>query len=50
MGFCTNLPFAERVGFVTEPTGEFDRFSSIVVQGDICDVQSLVKSTPPAKK
>ena len=49
MGPCTGLPFAQTVGFVSEPTGSFDKFSSIVVQGQTCQVQSLVKvAGPPA--
>jgi hypothetical protein len=48
---CINLPFAERVGFVAEPgSGAFDRFSSIIVRGMECPVQSLTKSGPPPAK
>jgi hypothetical protein len=50
LGSCPELPFANRVGLVVEPTGEFDRFSSIVVQGHQCMVKSLIESdAPPAK-
>jgi len=45
---CINLPFALRVGFVSEPgNGNFDRFSSILVRGQECPVISLSKSGPP---
>lgn len=50
-GPCIGLPFAEKVGFVSEPSGSFDKFSSIVVRGQECQVQTLVKldGPPPAK-
>lgn len=45
---CTNLPFAVSVGFVVEPAaGSFDKFSSIVVQGEVCSVRSVRRSGPP---
>ena len=45
---CLDLPFAQRVGFVTEPgTGNFDQFSSILVRGQECPVVSLTPSGPP---
>lgn len=48
---CIDLPFALRVGFVTEPaSGAFDRFSSIVVRGQECPVSSLTKSGPPPSR
>ncbi len=48
---CINLPFAVRVGFVTEPgNGNFDRFSSILVRGQECPVVSLTRSGPPPSK
>jgi hypothetical protein len=50
MGSCIDLPFAEHVGFVVEPSGEFDRFSEIIVHGHRCVLKSLVESAaPPAK-
>ena len=48
LGPCIDLPFALRVGFVTEPgNGNFDRFSSILVRGQECPVVSLTRSGPP---
>src|SRR5262245_54634578 len=44
MSPCFDLPFAERVGFVTEPGGDFDKFSAILVNHHDCQVISLVKS------
>ena len=50
LGACTDLPFAEHVGFVVEPSGEFDRFSAIVVHRRQCMVKSLTDSDPPPKR
>jgi hypothetical protein len=44
---CTGLQFEQSIGFVAEPTGSFDRFSSIVVDGRECQVSSLTRGTPP---
>ncbi len=50
LGSCTDLPFAEHVGFVVEPNGEFDRFSEIIVGHQRCILKSLTKSEPPPTK
>ena len=50
MGSCFNLPFAERIGFTTNPDGSFDRFSSILVRDQRCPVTSLVASAAPSGK
>ncbi len=48
LGPCIDLPFAQRIGFVTEPgSGAFDRFSSILVRGQQCPVTRLTRSDPP---
>jgi hypothetical protein len=51
---CWNLPFAERVGFESNPDGSFDKFSAIEVGREPgrqrCQLISLVETTPPAKK
>ena len=47
---CFDLPFAERIGFETEPSGSFDKFSSIRVRGQTCRLNSLVETAAPAKK
>lgn len=44
---CLGLNFAQAIGFVVEPTGHFDRFSSIVVEGRQCHVRSLSESAGP---
>ena len=50
MSTCQGLNFAEAVGFKNEATGSFDKFSTIVVDGQPCQLTSLVKSAPPPKK
>lgn len=47
---CIDLPFAERVGFQSNPDGTFDKFSSIKVGRQNCRLTSLVPTTPPVKK
>lgn len=47
---CFDLPFADRVGFKSNVTGEFDRFSSVIVRGQRCQVQSVTSAPPPPKK
>ena len=48
-GPCTGLRFANRIGFVTEPNGSFDRFSSIIVDGQKCMIDSLRTSDAPER-
>ncbi len=50
MSSCFDLPFAERLGFHSNPDGSFDRFSSILVRGQTCPLISLVRTDPPGKK
>jgi len=50
LGSCIDLPFAQHVGFVSEPTGAFDRFSAIVVRGQKCMLTSLTASDGPPSK
>ena len=50
MSPCFDLPFAEAVGFETNPDGSFDKFGSVKVKGQRCQVVSLVETAPPAKK
>lgn len=48
---CTGLNFAEQVGFETETSGAFNKFSSIVVEGRKCPVSTFeVSDKPPTKK
>lgn len=50
MGPCHDLPFAQAIGFEGRGTDSFDRFSSVVVRGQRCAVQSLTASAPPPAK
>ena len=47
MGSCIGLGFRDRIGFVIEPYGSFDKFSSIVVEGRVCPIRTLRESDPP---
>jgi Family of unknown function (DUF6491) len=48
---CQGLNFANTIGFRNEAAGDFDRFSTILVDGQSCPLTSLVKSEkPPPKK
>jgi Family of unknown function (DUF6491) len=47
---CFDLPFAQEVGFDPGGTSTLDKFGSIIVGHDRCQIQSLVTSAPPPKK
>jgi hypothetical protein len=54
MSTCLGLNFAQTIAFDTQPSGRFDRFSSIFVPGPSggrCTVQTFTKSgAPPSGK
>jgi Family of unknown function (DUF6491) len=50
VGYCQDLPQALSIAFVSEPTGDFDRYSSIVVRGQRCMLKALAESAPPPAK
>ena len=50
MSPCFDLPFAQRIGFKTNPDGSFDKFGAIQVRDQYCPLTSLVKSAPPVQK
>jgi len=50
MSTCQGLNFAEAIGFRNEAAGNFDKFSTIIVDGRPCQLTSLVKSEKPATK
>jgi hypothetical protein len=50
MGSCFDLPFAEAIGYRTNADDSFDRFSSILVRGRSCPLQTLDPSGPPPEK
>jgi hypothetical protein len=47
---CIGLPFAQRIGFESNPDGSFDKFSAIKLRHQRCSLTSLVKTDPPTKK
>ena len=49
-GNCINLSFSQRLSFVSNPNGTFDRFSSIRYGDQRCPLRSLVATTAPPKK
>ena len=46
-GPCFGLDFADRVGFVVAPYGSFDRYSSVIVDGQKCAIDTLRRADPP---
>jgi Family of unknown function (DUF6491) len=50
MGSCFNLPFAHAIGVQTFGSNTLDRFATLIVDGERCKIQSLVKSPPPPRK
>jgi hypothetical protein len=48
---CTALPYATAIAFVTEPNGELNSFSSVLVEGERCWFRTFASSEePPAKR
>jgi hypothetical protein len=47
---CIDLPFAQRLGFESNPDGSFDKFSVITDRDQRCPLVSLVKTAAPGKK
>jgi hypothetical protein len=47
MGPCPNLPWAHRIGVDTRGTPTLDRFSILLVDGDRCQVRSVVAADGP---
>ena len=48
-GKCHQLRFSETIGFITEPTGELDKFSSIIAHGERCWFKTFERSEPPPR-
>ena len=46
-GPCFGIQSTESIGFVTDPTGNLDRFSSILVDGQRCFFASFDRVDPP---
>ena len=49
-GLCRDLDFAQAIGFETRGAGRLDKFSSIIVRGERCQLSSFVTSAPPPSK
>ncbi|MEA3264076.1 MAG: DUF6491 family protein [Pseudomonadota bacterium] len=46
-GICPGLKFAQGIGFDTRGSSRFNRSSLIVVEGDLCALESLVTAVKP---
>jgi hypothetical protein len=49
-GNCINLSFAQNMAFVSNPSGTFDKFSTIRAGNQRCPLVSLVETAAPQKK
>jgi hypothetical protein len=47
---CNELPFAIAIAFVTDPSGQLDEYSSILVDGERCWFKTFQPSSEPASK
>jgi hypothetical protein len=47
VGTCPELSWAMRIGIDTRGTTMFDRYSSLLVNGERCQLGSLTRSGPP---
>ena len=47
MGPCQGVQFAQAIGFDTRGSAQFDKFSKIVVDGDVCMFESFVTAEKP---
>lgn len=49
-GICRDLDFAHAIGVDTRGASRLDRFSTILVRGERCQLSSFVTSSPPPTK
>ncbi len=49
-GLCRDLDFAQAIGFETRGAGRLDKFASIIVRGERCQLSSFVTSAAPPSK
>jgi hypothetical protein len=49
-GNCINLAFANSLSFIPNPSGSFDKFSTIRSHGQRCPLVSLIEVPAPPKK
>ena len=47
LGGCQELDFAQAIGFDTRGSATFDKFSTLIVAGDKCQLASLVTANKP---
>lgn len=47
---CFDLPYSDRVAFLTRGNDVLDKFSSVLVRGKRCQFSTLVPSAPPPGK
>ena len=50
MGWCRNLRWAHHIGVDTNGSLTFDRFSTLIVDGDRCAIRSVVRSGEPPRR
>jgi hypothetical protein len=50
MGPCSDLPFANAVGFETRGIDTLDKFGTVIVRGQRCAFSSFVTSDGPPRK
>jgi hypothetical protein len=49
LGPCVGLDFRDRVGFMTEPGGDLDKFSAVFADGQRCSFQTFAPSPAPPR-
>jgi hypothetical protein len=49
-GPCFGLRFADGIGVDTRGSASFDRFSTLIVGQDRCQIESLTRSGPPPRR
>jgi hypothetical protein len=47
---CTGLPFTETIAFVTEPNGDLNAYSSILVDGERCWFKTFERTEAPQSR
>lgn len=49
-GLCRDVDFGQAIGVETRGAGRLDKFASIIVRGERCQLSSFVTSAPPPSK
>ena len=50
IGKCYNLPFAQRIAVDTRGANSVDRFTTLIVDGERCRIDSLTRSDKPQRR